>query len=159
MSPLFIIKIDKLSQHIEAQFTLKQLVDTQIKDNIKNTTEKIIREGGANSTTFWKIRIYQEEKTPHQWQEGEIIRIYQGKGDKGKYSNEKGITLSSNMGKLFERLINNIIKHKVTLTEAQTGGQHGKATSVHINFLKSIINHSKATKKNLHRLPGCNQSI
>ncbi len=265
-------KKQAMNEYIEAQFTLKQLVDTQIKDNINNTTEKIIREGGANSTTFWNIRkqllkhnnqeiypikdengkpittpqeakdhvanyyenlyqarkgedshrrwtehinktvnsinykinnrekechpftmeelnetiktlkqgkstgpdripnvviikadkttrqiylnelnkIYQEEKIPHQWQEGEIIRIYKGKGDKGKCSNERGITLSSNMGKLFERLINNRIKHKVTFTEAQAGGQHGKATSDHINFLKSIINHSKATKKPIY---------
>ncbi len=44
---------------------------------------------------------------PRQWQEGEIKRLYKGKGNKGKCSAERGITLASNFGKLYERIINN----------------------------------------------------
>jgi len=46
-------------------------------------------------------RTYQEEIIPNNWKEGEIIRLYKGKGVKGKCSNERGITLASNTGKLF----------------------------------------------------------
>ena len=52
-------------------------------------------------------KIYSEEEIPKSWSEGKIIRIYKGKGKKGKCSNKRGITLSSNSGKLFERIINN----------------------------------------------------
>ena len=77
-------------------------------------------------------KIYNNEKIPDQWQEGEIIRFYKGKGKKGKCSNERGITLASNMGKLFERIINNRITKTVDITEAQAGGQKGKSTADHL---------------------------
>ena len=92
-------------------------------------------------------KVFNEEKIPEEWQKGEIIIIYKGKGEKGKCSNERGITLASNMGKVFERLINNRIKDEIRMTEAQAGGQVGKSTADHINILNSIINHSKRKKK------------
>jgi hypothetical protein len=54
--------------------------------------------------------VYAKENVPQEWQEGEIIRIYKGKGQKGKCSNAGGITLASNTGKLFKRIIDNRIK-------------------------------------------------
>ena len=69
--------------------------------------------------------IYNEEKIPYEWQSGEVIRLYKGKGEKGKCSNERGITLASNAGKLFERIINNRITPKVTFTEAQGEDRRG----------------------------------
>jgi hypothetical protein len=44
-------------------------------------------------------KIYDHEKLPTQWQHGEIIGIDKGKRTKVKCSNERGITISSNMGK------------------------------------------------------------
>ena len=55
-------------------------------------------------------KVYDREVIPKQWQQGNIIRLYKGKGTKGKCSAERGITLASNTGKLFDRLINNRIK-------------------------------------------------
>ena len=95
-------------------------------------------------------KIYDEEKIPKEWQEGEILRLYKGKGERGKCSNERGITLSSNMGKLFERIINNRIQNVVKFTEFQAGGQQGKSTADHINILKSLINHSKLSRKPIY---------
>ena len=95
-------------------------------------------------------KVYNEEKIPDEWQKGEIIRIYKGKGEKGKCSNERGITSASNMGKVFERLINNRIKDEIRMTEAQAGGQAGISTADHINILNSIINHSKRKKKQIY---------
>ena len=92
-------------------------------------------------------QIYETEIIPPMWQEGEIIRIYKGKGEKGKCSNERGITLASNMGKVFERLLNNRITNDITMTEAQAGGQAGRSTADHIIILNSIINQKKVTMK------------
>ena len=95
--------------------------------------------------------VYTRETIPAQWQQGNIIRIYKGKGNKGKCSSERGITLASNSGKLFERLVNNRIKHEINTSEAQAGGQAGKSTADHITILNSIINHKKKNKvKNLY---------
>ncbi len=76
--------------------------------------------------------IIQTHNIPSQWQEGEIIRLYKGKGTKGKCSNERGITLASNFGKVFERIINNRITRTINMTEALAGGQKGRATVDHI---------------------------
>ena len=85
--------------------------------------------------------IYSEEVIPKKWSEGKIIRIYKGEGKKGKCSNERGITLSSNSGKLFERIINNRIKEVINITPNQGGGNKGKSTADHllriINFIKT----------------------
>ena len=64
-------------------------------------------------------KVYDREVIPKQWQQGNIIRLYKGKGTKGKCSAERGITLASNTGKLFERLINNRIKKEIKTSEAQ----------------------------------------
>ena len=88
-------------------------------------------------------KIYSEEEIPKSWSEGKIIRIYKGKGKKGKCSNERGITLSSNSGKLFERIINNRIKEVINMTPNQGGGIKGKSTADH---LLRIINFIKANK-------------
>ena len=88
-------------------------------------------------------KVYTEERIPQQWQHGEIKRIYKGKGTKGKCSNKRGITLASNMGKLFERLMNINIKKETSITPAQAG----MATVDHLMILNSLINQSKKTKK------------
>ena len=86
-------------------------------------------------------KIYSEEEIPKSWSEGKIIRIYKGKGKKGKCSNERGITLSSNSRKLFERIINNRIKEVINMTLNQGGGIKGKS-----DHLLRIINFIKANK-------------
>ena len=81
---------------------------------------------------------------------GEITRLYKGKGTKGKCSNERGITLASNFGKLFERIVNNRITPKINMTESQAGGQKGKATVDHLLRLKNTIKHIRQNRKNAY---------
>ena len=91
--------------------------------------------------------ITETKEIPPQWQKGELKRIYKGKGSKGKCSSERGITLSSNVGKLYERLINNRILREITITEEQAGGRKGMATTDHILRIKELIRKNKEQKK------------
>ena len=118
-------------------------------DQIEYQNEAIIEANQHNRNIIRKIlnKIYNNEKIPDKWQEGEIIRFYKGKGKKGKCSNERGITLASNMGKLFEGIINNRITKTVNITEAQAGGQKGKSTADHLLILNTIIKHHIDTHK------------
>ena len=95
-------------------------------------------------------KIIQSYDIPDQWQVGEITRLYKGKGTKGKCSNEKGITLTSNFGKLFERIAYNRITPKINMTEAQPGGQKGKATVDHLLRLKNTIKHIRQNRKDAY---------
>ena len=84
-------------------------------------------------------KVHKSEEIPHSWEEGEIIRIYKGKGQKGKCSNERGITLASNIGKVYERIINERVKKEVNMTKAQAGGKPGCSTVDHLIVLKQTI--------------------
>ena len=95
-------------------------------------------------------KINKERSIPDIWQQGEICRLYKGKGTKGKCSNERGITLSSNFGKLYERIINERIMTMINMTEAQAGGRKGSATVDHILIAKELIAAAKRENKNAH---------
>ena len=79
------------------------------------------------------------EEIPEAWEEGEIMRLYKGKGVKGKCSNKRGITLASNVGKVYERIINERVKSKLYITKAQAGGKAGCSTADHLIVLKQVI--------------------
>ena len=119
----------------------------------------------ANNTIRKKIlrifkRIYEKEETPDEWKEGTIIRIYKGKGTKGQCANERGITLSSNLGKLYERIINNKIQQIIEMTEAQGGGRRGAATVDHLKYINTYIQEMKKEKKRcIYYIPGRNKSL
>ena len=84
-------------------------------------------------------RTLKTRTIPEQWLLGNIVRLYKGKGQKGKCSNERGITLASNMGKIFERMVNNRAVKLVNMSNAQAGGKKGAATVDHILVLKDLI--------------------
>ena len=94
-------------------------------------------------------KILRSMDIPDQWKDGNLKRLFKGKGTKGKCSNERGITLASNVGKLFERLVNNRIVPQVNMTDAQAGGSKGRATVDHILALKELNHIAKTDKKQL----------
>ena len=117
-------------------------------DNIPN---EIITK--ANETT---LKVYMksinriltgEEPIPKEWKEGMIKTIYKGKGKKGMMINERGITMSSNMGKLAERIIADRILEQINMTDNQAGGKKRISTSDHIIVIKNIIKHNRRKRK------------
>ena len=64
-------------------------------------------------------------------------------------SNERGITVASNVGKVYERIINNRALKHINITDAQAGGKEGRSTTDHLLILKEIINTQKRKKKPL----------
>ena len=92
-------------------------------------------------------KILRKREIPPQWLNGNITRLYKGKGTKGKCSNERGITLASNIGKLFERMVNNRATLMADMTDAQAGGQKGRATTDHLLIHKEAINAARTQKQ------------
>ena len=108
-------------------------------DDIPN---EIFLEANRETTkTLTKMinNVHEEESIPKSWLEGKIIRLYKGKGQKGKCSNERGITLASNVEKVYERVINERVKEVTQITDAQAGGKEGSATTDHLIALKQIV--------------------
>lgn len=126
----------------------------KMKDNKASGPDDIPNEAinKMNKTNREQLRtilntIIKNGMIPETWTNSYITRIYKGKGEKGKCSSERGITLSSNIGKLFERIINNRIEKSINISDEQAGGRKKRATTDHINVLKSIARMNKKRKK------------
>ena len=82
--------------------------------------------------------VYKKEEIPPAWEE-KIIQLCKGKGQRGKCSNERGIMLASNVGKVYERIINETVKKQITITKTQAGGKPWCATTDHLIVPKQTI--------------------
>ena len=93
---------------------------------------------------------------PKTWKEGTLTTIYKNKGIKGFPGNDRGITVSSSMVKLMEKLIQTRMVRNVHITECQGGGKKGVGTRDHLTILNSIIrNYRKEKKDTSYNFPRC----
>jgi len=96
-------------------------------------------------------KIIEKATPPKQWQESELLRLDKGKkGLKGKCSGERGISLSSNIGKIAEKVCNIRAKDQITISDAQAGGIEGRATTDHIMVLRELIQIATNEKKAIY---------
>ena len=88
---------------------------------------------------------------PQQWKEDKLLYIYKGKGDKRKLDNYRGISIGSNVGKCFFRIINNrmeeFIEKEGILGEIQNAFRKGRRSTDSIYNLYQIIELAKQEKR------------
>ena len=114
---------------------------------------EILKEADEETVEIYRKvfdHINKKKSIPKQWQKGNLIRLWKGKGKRGKCSNERGITLSSNVGKTFERIVNNRSNQVITMSENQAGGKKGKSTADHIAVLNEAIHHARKKNKQVY---------
>lgn len=89
---------------------------------------------------------------PEAWSVGEVIPLHK-KGDKNNVDNYRGITLLSNLGKLFTRILNNRLttwaETYSVYIEAQSGFREHMCTSDNIFVLHGLITHFLNNNKKL----------
>ena len=112
-------------------------------DKIKN---KFIKNGGgeltkALSQTFNKI--FENESILISWNKSNTNNIHKGKPKKELLENKRGISLTNNICRIFEKLINNKIKSALSFTEAQAGAGEGRSSVGQLFILKSVIQQRK----------------
>ena len=73
--------------------------------------------------------------------------IDKGKPDKELLDNKRGISLTNNMCKIFEKLINNRIKSVLSFIEAQMGAREGRSPADQLFILKSVLQQRKSQRK------------
>jgi hypothetical protein len=122
-------------------------------DNISN---ELIKNGGdAMNNSMHQLfrRLIQLEGTPQEWNKGIIIPIHK-KGNKNNLNNYRGITLTSCVSKVFNRIISNSISSFVEdnqlLSEIQGGFRKNYRCEDHIFSLKSIAAMRLAEKKSTY---------
>ena len=94
--------------------------------------------------------VHMRKNIPDEWRKGITTRLYKGKGKKSKCANERGITVTTNIGKVYERIIDNRTRPHIQISEAQAGGREGRSTTDHLTMLKESIVIQKKRKTPLY---------
>ena len=129
---------------IETSKAIKQLKNNKSPgpDNIPN--EFIINSMVMADTIHGIMAsIFQSEDIPLQWLQGTMINFNKGRGDHECLKNKRGITLTSNVCKLFERILNNRAIEVIPFSEAQAGGRPGRSTVDQMFILTEILKKRK----------------
>ena len=94
--------------------------------------------------------IFNSGNFPKNWNESFLVLLHK-KGCKTNPNNYRGISITSNLGKLFNRVIHgrilSFINEKSLLSENQIGFKEGSRTADHIFTLKSIVDDYKRKNK------------
>ena len=110
-------------------------------DNISNELLKNGGKGMNMSILSLFQRLIQMNATPSEWNKGIIIPIFK-KGDRKDLNNYRGITLSSCVSKIFNRIIadtiSGFLENNNTLSEVQGGFRKKYRCEDHIFTLKNI---------------------
>ena len=97
--------------------------------------------------------VHTSEHYPQQWTEGYIKPLFK-KGNKLDPSNYRGLTISSCLGKLYEKILNNRLIRFLDIGKIikknQSGFTKNKRTSDHIFVLKSLMDQAKHKGKPLY---------
>ena len=146
--------------NIEIHFDDVKDIVSKLKNNkspgLDNITNELIKKGG-DSICFALNKLFTGlvaiENTPNDWNKGIIVPIYK-KGAKNDLNNYRGITLTSCISKIFNRLIANCITDYIEsnniLSEIQGGFRKDHRCEDHIFTLKSIVSARQAENKTTH---------
>ena len=80
----------------------------------------------------------QSGKMPDEWRESTITPIYKDKGDHTKCSNYRGIKLLSHTMKLWKRIIDQMLRDIVTISDGQFGFKSGVGTTDAIFVIRTL---------------------
>jgi hypothetical protein len=115
-------------------------------DRIPN---EFLKKGGD---TLWRLLamafnwVIREEEIPRGWKKGRVLLLHKG-GDRDVLDNYRGITVSSNMGKLFTRVtasrVEGDAEGRGLLGQIQHGFRKGKSTEDAIYVLTQAVEYQK----------------
>jgi hypothetical protein len=158
--PIDQIETDKLLTDIN--ITIDDVTDALGKaklnksPGIDNITNELLKNGGDglnHSMNQLFRKLIELESTPQEWNKGIIIPIHK-KGSKNNLNNYRGITLTSCVSKVFNRIISKSISSFVEdhqlLSEIQGGFRKNYRCEDHIFSLKSIAATRLAENKSTH---------
>lgn len=109
-------------------------------DGITSEMLKLLGTNGIEMITTLMNKISEESTIPTEWELGIILPIHK-KGNKRDCNNYRGVTLLSNVSKIYERLLDNRLKTKIEsqLEESQSGFRKGRGIQDHIFTIKQLI--------------------
>ena len=115
-------------------------------DKVKN---EFIKYGSRELTKALSqtVNKFENETVPVSWNKSNTINIDKGNPDKELLENKRGISLTNNICKIFEKVINNRINSELSFTKAQVGAKQGRSSVDQLFILKSVIQQRKFQRK------------
>ena len=112
-----------------SNIVIKKIIK-KLKNNKAVGTDKISAEGlkmldDENLTNLVQVlnRLYNNKMVPESWNDGRVTTIYKNKGKRGAPKNMRGITVTSVMAKLVEKLVYENFSLDMEISELQGGGK------------------------------------
>ena len=101
-------------------------------DNMKESVKKALNEIGKG-------------KIVEEWKEVQIKSIYKNKGKKDEMKNQRGIFITSNMSKLFEKVIKERNREKLEkkITRFLNGAMKGRGARDNLMILQAIMDYNR----------------
>ncbi len=129
-------------------------LDTKKAKDSSNWKNTIMKEGGEEMiASIRKIveRVDEQMIVPDEWQEMDIKAIHK-KGDKTLMSNKRGLFLTNNVSKVYERIVKerNSEKYRATISEWANGGLKNRSVIDNLLIITSIIEQNKYLKRNTY---------
>ena len=122
-------------------------------DNITNEALKCLNDKSIHDLLKIFNELYKNSLVPNEWNNGIITMIYKMKGEYGDPKNYRGITVSSNVLKLMEKLMANRYSKEIEMTEFQGGSKKGSSTRDHIFVILALIKKIQM-QRIAHYIPG-----
>ena len=110
-------------------------------NNMKESVKKALNEIGKG-------------KIVEEWKEVQIQSIYKNKGKKDEMKNQRGIFITSNMSKLFEKVIKERNREKLEkkITRFQNGAMKGRGARDNLMILQAIMDYNRQIGNNVYIL-------
>ncbi len=129
-------------------------LDTKKAKDSSNWKNTIMKEGGEEMiASIQKIveKVDEQRTVPDEWQEMDIKATHK-KGDRTLMSNKRGLFLTNNISKVYERIVKerNAEKYRATISEWANGGIKKRAAVDNVLIITSIIEQNKYLKRNTY---------
>ena len=159
------VEQDKIYTELDNKITRKEINNAicGLKNNKASSFDSILNEMLKHSQPFILECLYKlfnyilsHGEYPKKWSFGILVPIFKN-GEKNDPVNYRGLAISSNICKLFNKImnfrLNNFCLKRNLICSEQIGFCKGKRTSDHIFVLKTLID--KYTQKGSKRLYSC----
>ena len=119
-------------------------------DRIPVEVWKSLGEEGVDMLLDLLQEIFEQEKMPEEWRDSVIVAIFKEKGDIQDCGNYRGIKMILHTMKIWERVIDRILREETTIGEEQFGFMPGRGTTAAIFAARQVIEKHREMKKELH---------
>ena len=110
----------------------------------------MILEGGTAEMNYSILHMFNQilegQNIPNQWKEMTIKSIHK-KGSKLLMENRRGLFLTNILSKLFERVLENVTREEIQMSQYQSGGQRKRGTCDNQIMMNAVIDQNRRLKK------------